>query len=147
MRALPTLLAGAALSLSVSAQTDSTHAYGTSFDHAAACVAAFKPHAADLADRYRSGDESVAPELLAMTQTSLSIVGVAIQQGLQKAEADLLLASAEEFQRSVPPAKLAALVATCRTEGAAIMAAASPDERLRTASAARLRVQRIRTDD
>ena len=129
-----------------SAQTDSTRAYGASFEHAAACIAALRPHAAELADRYRAGNESVSHELASLTESSLSIVGVAIQEGLRKEEADMLLSSAEEFQKPVSASKMALLVTACRAEGAAIMADASPEERSRTVAAARARINQIPTD-
>ena len=132
--------------LAASAQTDSARAYGASFDHAAACIAALRPYAAELADRYRAGDESVSRELVALTESSLAIVGVAIQEGLRKDEADMLLSSAEEFQRSVPASKLVALVTACRAEGTAILAEASPEDRARMTATARARISRIRTD-
>lgn len=146
MRLISALITAAvAWPLAASAQTDSARAYGASFEHAAACIAALRPHAAELADRYRAGDASVSRELIGLTESSLSIVGVAIRDGLRKEEADMLLASAEEFQRSVPASKMAALVTACRAEGDAILADATAEDRARTVAAARARIGRMRT--
>jgi hypothetical protein len=128
------------------AQTGSSlqAAHDPSYDHAASCVAAMKPRATELADRYLDGDDSVHPELIRMTEASLAIVDLAIKSGLTKAESDVLLASAEEFQQSVPPAKLARLVSACLAEGAALLSAAEPVDREVLKQAARQRIEQLR---
>lgn len=117
-----------------------------SFDHAAACVTVLKPKAIALANRYRAGDDAAKTELVELTEVTYSIVNSAFDAGLRKDELDVLLASAKEFQGSVPISKLYALEQLCLAEGEAIRDKSSPKERKLLLADSTERVNRIRSD-
>ncbi len=115
------------------------------FDRTASCVAAMKAKATVFSERLRSGDDTVKSELTSLTEAGYAFIGKAYEAGLRKADADRLLASAEEAQKSMPDATLKALVSTCHTEGMALLAQANAAERAVVKGAARARVNRIRS--
>lgn len=129
--------------LSIVAQAQSV----PSFDHTAACIAVLKPKAAALAARYRAGDDSVKADLINLTETSFALVGVAYDAGLREDEANMLLASAAEFQTSVPAQKLASLATLCQGEGHAVLGGMDAAARAKVASDAAARVKRIREEN
>ncbi len=118
---------------------------GGRFDRTASCVAAMKAKAAVFSERFRGGDDTVKSELTSLTEAGYAFIGMAYEAGLRKADADRLLASAEEALKSMPDEALKALVSTCHAEGVALLAQANAAERAVVKGAARARVSRIRS--
>lgn len=112
-------------------------------EHRAACVAALTTQAEPLAARLKRGDRSVEAELLKLTQSGFALIGIAYQDGLRKPEADQLLDAAKQAQKSMPAPALSQLQASCRVEGAQVLADANTLERFLVTSAAERRVKRI----
>ncbi len=82
---------------------------GGRFDRTASCVAAMKTKAAVFSERLRGGDDTVKSELTSLTEAGYAFIGMAYEAGLRKADADRLLASAEEAQKNMPDEALKAL--------------------------------------
>ena len=114
-----------------------------SHEHRAACVAALTAQAEPLAARLKAGDRSVEAELLKLTQSGFALIGTAYQDGLRKPQADQLLDAAKQAQKSMPAPALSQLQASCRLEGAQVLADANALERFLVNSAAERRVKRI----
>ena len=98
-----------------------------------------------LSDRYRSGDDTVKPDLTSLTEAGYAFIGLAYEDGLRKADADRLLAAAEEAQKTLPAATLETLIAGCHSQGQALLSRANAAERAIVKAAARSRVGRIRS--
>ena len=141
---LPMLRAACALLLTLVIASGSWAQSEVDFDRTAACVAALKPKAATLAERYRAGDDTVRNELTGLTEAGFALIGVAYEAGLRKEDADRRLELAEEAQKAMPGAKLDELATACHAEGAAVLARANAVERAVVRHAARGRISRIR---
>jgi hypothetical protein len=113
------------------------------FRHAAACVAALERDATTMARRYQSGDRSVKPGLVKLTEQGFSFVGKAYLRGLRKEEADQLTAEARESQKEMAPAALQKLSTDCQAEGGKLYGQASALEQAVVSNRAKARVEKL----
>lgn len=112
--------------------------------HSAACAAALKVRANELAALVRAGRATLEPTLVATVENGLAFVGTAYLQGVSRERADALLEAALREQESMPPPQLQQRQARCSVEGAKLLADANALERAFVAAAARRQVQRLK---
>ena len=133
-------LAGSAMPAAGAETTEADTAF---FRHAAACVAALERDATTMAGRYQSGDRSVKPGLVKLTEQGFSFVGKAYLRGLRKEEADRLTAEARENQKAMAPAALQKLSTDCQAEGGRLYGQASALEQAVVSNRAKARVEKL----
>jgi hypothetical protein len=112
--------------------------------HAAACVAALKGQEVSLAATLKSGAR-VEPELLRVVRSGFAIIGRQYLAGLREAEARQLLESAEQEFMALPPDARKLRQDRCLVEGERIYAEASALERGFITTAAKRRIQRMKS--
>ncbi|MGM9487742.1 hypothetical protein [Ideonella sp. YS5] len=125
------------------AAAGATEADTAFFRHAAACVAALERDATTMAGRYQSGDRSVKPGLVKLTEQGFSFVGKAYLRGLRKEEADQLTAEARESQKGMSSAALQKLSTDCQAEGGKLYGQASALEQAVVSNRAKARVEKL----
>lgn len=108
------------------------------FVEAAECSAAYK---AEVTSRLaQPKTESRDQAILADTENSFIFIGVAYKQGLRKAEADELLAQAEQRWAKLPKAAQAQRIASCTERAGKLMDEVSFVERYAVQNRAKARV-------
>lgn len=112
--------------------------------HAAACVAALKGQEASLAATLKAG-AAVEPELLRVVRSGFAIIGRQYLAGLREAEARRLLESAEQDFKALSPDLRRLRQARCLVEGEKIYAESSALERGFITTAAKRRIQRMKS--
>ncbi len=109
------------------------------FVEAAECSAAYK---AEVTSRLaQPKTESRDQAILADTENSFIFIGVAYKQGLRKAEADELLAQAEQRWAKLPKAAQAQRIASCTERAGKLMDEVSFVERYAVQNRAKARVE------
>jgi hypothetical protein len=136
------VLALAAVTMPAAA-AETTEADTAFYRHAAACVAVLERDATTMAGRYQSGDRSVKPGLVKLTEQGFSFIGKAYLRGLRKEQADQLTAEARDAQKAMPASALQKLSSDCQAEGSRLYGQASALEQALVSNRAKARVDKL----